>query len=158
MAEVVGIVSSGIAIAQLAASIGKVAIKLNGLWGEVQDVPDTIQYIMNHLKILGEIVKEMETTGNNTSSPHGGVNNQPHQLQYPSPLAIPHCQLACKDLENLVRDLSVDIESSRRRKRLMGKVAVVLKKDTLAKYELRLRDAVQLLALAHQIYTTYVQL
>lgn len=155
MAEVIGIVSSGIAIAQLAGSVGAVAIKLNGLWQEIKDVPETIQYIMNHLSILGTIVNEMETIGNSNSL-HDSAAGQPHRPS-PSPLAIQQCQMACKDLENIVRDLSVDIESSRKRKRLMGKVAVVLKKDTLAKYEMRLQNAFQLLSLAHQVYTTWVK-
>ncbi|KAK3396272.1 hypothetical protein B0T20DRAFT_417303 [Sordaria brevicollis] len=64
--------------------------------------------------------------------------------------------MACKDLENLIQDLSVDIESSRKRKRLMAKDAMVLKKDTLAKYEMRLQNAVQLSTFALQGYTTYV--
>ena len=152
MAEVIGLVSSGIAIAQLAGSVGAVAIKLNGLWQEVKDVPETIQYMTNHLSKLDTIVNEMGTS-RNSNSPHDSAAGQPHHPS-PSPLALQHCQMACQNLESLVRDLSVDIASSRKRKRLMGKVAVVLKKDTLAKYELRLQNAVQLLSLAYQVYTT----
>ncbi|KAK3951214.1 hypothetical protein QBC32DRAFT_168094 [Pseudoneurospora amorphoporcata] len=103
---------------------------------------------MNQLNILGEVVNQIETI----DFPHNG--DQPHHRPSPNPLAIQHCKRVCKELENPVRDLAVDIESSRKRKRLMGKVAVVLKKDTLAKYEMRLQNAVQLLTLAHQAYTT----
>ena len=151
MAEVVGIISSGIAMAQLAGTIGAAAMKLNGLWQEVKDVPETIQYMMGRLEAVSDVVNEIEAIGD-SNLPHDSV---PSHLPRPSPspLAIQRCEMARKDLENLVRDLSVDIESSRKRKRLMGKVAVVLKKDTLAKYEMRLQHAVQLLAIAHQVYT-----
>lgn len=142
--------SSGIAIAQLAGTVGAIAIKLNGLWQEVKDVPETIQCIMGRLKAVGDIVNEIETTGD-SNFPYDSLAGQTLR-PYPSPLAIQQCQMARKDLENLVRDLSVDIESSRKRKRLVGKVAVVLKKDTLAKYEMRLQHTVQLLAFAHQLY------
>ncbi|KAK0624770.1 hypothetical protein B0T17DRAFT_252429 [Bombardia bombarda] len=56
------------------------------------------------------------------------------------------------DLEELVQDLAADIETSRRRKRLTAKMVVVLKKDTLEKYEIRLQRTAQILGLAHQIH------
>ncbi|KAK3393463.1 hypothetical protein B0H63DRAFT_458270 [Podospora didyma] len=147
MAEVLGLVASGIAVSLAADTVGGVVTSLRKLWCEVKDVPETIKDMMENLEGLGLIVTGMENElGISSSHPNSAVSNmQSH--------AIHRCRKAHKDLSGLAQDLSSDIMSSQRRKKLVARTSVVLKKDTLTKYERRLQQDVQLLSLALQIHT-----
>lgn len=61
MAEILSVVASGIAVSQAAQTVGMVIISLSRLWGEVNDVPETIQNIMNELELHGKLASAIET-------------------------------------------------------------------------------------------------
>jgi hypothetical protein len=146
MAEVLGVVASGIAVVQAAQSLGAAAISLSRLWREVKDVPNTIQDLIEELEVSGQVVSVIESelgTPESSSSP----------LTSLLCLTIERCRQAHKNLEGLVNDLRADIASSRRRKKLLASVKVVLKKDMLESYERRLRRALRFLDSAVQLHT-----
>jgi hypothetical protein len=150
MAEVLGVVASGIAISQAAQTVGGAVFSLSRLWKEVKDVPDTIQHILEELELAGRIVATIEAelmasvSGTSTWPSGDGLSS----IQY---LAIQRCRQVHKDLSDLVDDLAADIASSRRRKRAKAKVRVVLKKEALESYEKRLQKALRFVDSAVQI-------
>jgi hypothetical protein len=146
MAEVLGVVASGIAVTQAAQSLGVAAMSLSRLWREVKDVPNTIQDMVKELefagKVVGVIEAELETPESSLTSLTSLQNE-----------AIERCRQAHKSLGDLVDDLGADIASSRRRKKLLASVKVVLKKDSLEAYERRLQRALRFLDSAVQLHT-----
>ncbi|KAL2197896.1 hypothetical protein P885DRAFT_76604 [Corynascus similis CBS 632.67] len=158
MAEVLGVVASGIAVVQAAQSLGKLVVSLSRLWGEVRDVPETIQQILEDLEIAGDLVGVVESEFNEKLAAglqapvdlsSGGSSVSLTKLQR---LTVERCRQAHKQLGDIIEDLRADIASSRRRKRLASKVKVALKKDALNLYERRLHKTLRFLEVALQMH------
>ncbi len=150
MAEVLGVVASGIAVVQAVQTVGQVVSSLTQLWKEVKDAPETIQNILDELEVAGELATaiqaELQSPLSTWPNDAGGT-----PLTSLECLALHRCRQVYKTLEDLVNDLAADIASSRRRKRLMAKTRVVLKKETLTNYEKRLQKALFFLNAALQL-------
>jgi hypothetical protein len=138
MAEILGVVASGIAVTQGAQTLGAIVLSLSRLWRDVRDVPNTIRYMLEELEDAGTVIAIIETeweSPGSTTTPLTSLHC----------LTIQRCRQAHKDLGDLVEDLRADIASSRRRKKLVASVKVALKKDTLEAYERRLQRALRFL-------------
>ncbi|KAK4249392.1 hypothetical protein C7999DRAFT_12780 [Corynascus novoguineensis] len=158
MAEVLGVVASGIAVVQAAQSLGKLVVSLSRLWGEVRDVPETIRQILEDLEIAGDLIGVVESEFDEELAAglqapvdlsSGGSSVPLTKLQR---LTVERCREAHKQLGEIIEDLRADIASSRRRKRLASKAKVVLKKDALNLYERRLHKTLRFLEVALQMY------
>jgi hypothetical protein len=149
MAEVLGVVASGIAVTQAAQSLGVIVLSLSRLWREVRDVPETIRQVLEDIEITGHLVGVIEAEFEEALSTSAVPSTPLTKLQC---LIIQRCRQAHKDLGDLVEDLRADIASSRKRKRLSARVQVVLKKDTLEAYERRLQKALRFLGFAVQMH------
>ena len=146
MAEVLAVVASGIAVAQAAQSLGDIAVSLSRLWRDVKDVPNTIRDLVEELEVAGQLFSIIE------SELEPAPESSPTPLTSLQCLTIERCRQAHKDLGALVDDLRADIASSRRRKKLVASVKVVLKRDTLEAYERRLQRALRFLDSAVQLH------
>jgi hypothetical protein len=60
MAEVLGIISSGVAIGKATAAIPNSLIKLNELWNEFRDVPEDLVFLVRQIEILHLLFEENE--------------------------------------------------------------------------------------------------
>ncbi len=145
MAEVLGFVASGIAVAQGAQALSQAVLSLSRLWAEVRDVPETIRYLVEDLELSGQVVADIERQL---------LSSSPESLSTSQRRVIERCRQAHKGLSDLVDDLAADIASSRKRKKLLARVKVLLKKDALEKYEKRLQRAWSLLSFAVQLHAT----
>lgn len=153
MAEVLGLVASGISVAQIAGSIITTSLKLKALLDEVKDAPESLRNMLDHIELLAPILCET-TTGRDESAttnlaPLPATSHPQQAIQK----AFTACQAAGEQLEILARTLMSQIDAARggvRRKRAV--VKVVLKKGTLAQYETRLQKSIQLLTLAQSTY------
>lgn len=146
MAEILAVVASGIAVAQAAQSLGEIAVSLSRLWRDIKDVPNTIRDLVEELEVAGKVFSVIESE---LEPPPESGSTPLTSLQC---LTIERCRQAHKDLGALVDDLRADIASSRRRKKLLASVKVVLKKDTLEAYERRLQRALRFLDSAVQLH------
>lgn len=156
MAEILGVVASGIAAAQATQTVCGVILSLSRLWREVKDVPEAIQNILDDLELAGEVVGAIEAElafCSTITSQYGDSDGPRSPLQS---LAVQRCRQIHRDLGHLADSLSADISSSRRRKSVLAKGKVVLKKDTLEKYERRLDKALGFLNFVVQIHTYHV--
>jgi hypothetical protein len=144
MAEALGVAASGIAVAQVAMVVGKSVIALRYLWKDVKDVPQNISNLMQQIEVFDPLLGAMEQN----SSALGSV------LDYEGMMgpAMGFAHKARDKFVSLVEELSCDINMVRKRKKMIARIKVVLGQSQLAKYEARLRGAIQLLALAHQTY------
>lgn len=149
MAEILGTVSSAIAVAEVGLKVGGTLLKLRELWTEVQCVPQKIQDIMRQIDIYEPILADIERHLN--AYPMTGSDSGTSALLNASigTKTSSYCREAFNDLQDLVEDLSRQITSTQRSKRGIGKLKVLLKKDDLKRFQTRLEQAACLLQLAH---------
>ena len=129
MAEALGAVASGIAVTQLTVEIGRSIVKLKSLWDEVNEVPETVQFMIDELDLLQLTLRETEKDLDEESA----VTYVPAL----EPVAR-HCQSVGKSLSQLANDFKYQITTSRSAKRGLGKLRVALKKDVIQRHEHRL--------------------
>jgi hypothetical protein len=170
MAEVLSLVASGVAVAQATHALGKLAVSLTHLWRDVRDVPDTIRSLVEQLEMTSEMVclveAELGFPPSPPSSPTGadcaapspslllcgpGAREKEQPLDRLRYRAIERCRHAQRCMQALVDDLAAEIASSRRRRRVLAGVKVVLKKEVLEGYERRLGAALGFLNAAVQM-------
>ncbi|ETS76745.1 hypothetical protein PFICI_12132 [Pestalotiopsis fici W106-1] len=137
MAEVLGAVASGLALAEI-------ALKLKGLVNQISDAPATLEFLVNQVETYAGVLDGLELGENRD----GGI---PPSLHSSLRVAALQCQNAVDQLSLVVRDLSALSKTSSRRRK-MAAIRFVLRKDSIAQFEHRLQTAVQCLALAHQLY------
>ena len=146
MAEILGIVASGIAVAQVATTLGSAVARLKALWQEVRDVSERIADLMEQIDCLDPALWEAER--------FLSENEMPAELwtDISARRSTEYCRKALEKLTTLADDLSARINSSKSLTRKIGRFRAVLKKDTLNMLESRLESAVRLLQLAQQGY------
>jgi hypothetical protein len=120
MAELVGLVASGISIAQLAAQVGGCVIKLKGYWGQVQQAPDDIAHLLREIDSLNLILSHIQ-------------NDQSHGELVADNLCMRQSLQLCKEgadeLSDLVAELATKIEGKAGLKKKFGSVKITLKND-----------------------------
>ena len=144
MAEILGLVSGVITVAQVAGQIGVCVLRLKTLWSEVKDVPDTINALMMDLELLDPMLSEMATQ-----------LSQVQNIVQTDRLAIStleRSRQALRNLECLVNDLHQQVSSKKRLKKGIIKVKITLKKELIRTYQERLQNALQLLSLSQQTH------
>ena len=105
MAEIVGVVASGISIGTLAAQVANSLIKLKSLWNELRDAPDDIKDLINEVEILNTILLDLEDNG---GSPVIGFEQQESRVD-----CLRYCQAASNKMRLLVEDLASEMEKSK---------------------------------------------
>jgi Sec-independent protein translocase protein TatA len=142
MAEVLGVVASGITIGALAVQVGSSIKKLKTLWEEIQDAPSSINLLINEVGTLHLILCDIETNQAQNSS-----ISSTHTVN-----SLSHCRVGAERLKELVEDLSRDINSKRKAVRKFAAFKVVLEKPKIEKYQMDLERAKSSLILAQTLY------
>lgn len=147
MAEVVGLVglvASSLTLLEVADKVTSGLFRLKRLWNEVKDVPEAIGDILTRLNVLIPVVVEIDEDIKEGSALSGNSA---------ATLSLSYCQNAIDELTFVIDDLSHNIESVRGFRRNAARLKVVLKNETVSKYEKKLEWAIQLLLLAQQLHT-----
>ncbi|KAL3425325.1 hypothetical protein PVAG01_02116 [Phlyctema vagabunda] len=147
MAEAVGLVASGISIGTLAVQIAVSLKKLRSYWQDVKDAQQDVNDIVERTELLQSLLAQLDAdqSRNPVSSMLLGQGSMISCLA--------HCEKAARSLEDLVEDLSRNIDSKSKSKRLRAANRVVFNKDKLDRYERKLGNALQLLSFANQSYS-----
>ncbi|KAF3800684.1 hypothetical protein GCG54_00003583 [Colletotrichum gloeosporioides] len=147
MAEVLGVVSSAIAVAELAGKFGLSVMKLKQLWDEIQDIPEEMNRIMRQLEILKPVLAGMEADF---------VQQQRHKVYSNNATnlyaSIEYCRDAVNDLESLAEDMQARISTAKRSRRNITKLKVSFKKEDIRKYQERIGWALHLISLSQHSY------
>ncbi|KAE9380938.1 hypothetical protein N431DRAFT_325529 [Stipitochalara longipes BDJ] len=153
MAEIIGLIASGISIAQLAGQVTSSTLKLKAYWSQIQEAPADIKILVREIEclsgILGRIGEEFDTEIGD-----GGIEDAGLRI------SLELCTEGAEELRGLVVEMEgklgvardVNGEGKARWKRKVGAARVVLKKDEIKRLKQRLKSAVRLLGLAHQSY------
>lgn len=143
MAEILGTVSSALAVAEVGLKVVGTMLELKKLWEEVQEVPETIRHLMTELQILEPLLEDIGSQDTQISHIQSETSTR---------LSSSYCQAALAELRILVDKLSQDINSKKRRAKYVGRVKVVLAKGDITKAEARLSRAVALLQSSQMNY------
>lgn len=147
MAEVLGLIASGINIAQIAGEIIAAGLKIKKLLDEVDEAPETLTTLLEQIDTLAPILCCISI--DETTTPVSA------QLRRAFQNAVSACDQVANRMEFLARDLAAKIESSRGMRRRMNMTKVALKKSLLHRHETHLHAAIQYLSLAQQTYILY---
>lgn len=154
MAEILGAVASGFAVAEVGLKVGGTVWKLKKLWEEVHEVPATIQDLMRQIEIMDPILCDHESALGNQSI--ALPTQLPTRNTAPAMLSAAYCREALNDLRRLVEDLDVAIESEKKSRRNFARMRVVLKKDTIRGFQDRLERAMRLFQSTQLSYLAWV--
>ena len=151
MAEVVGIVASGIGIGTLAAQIAGKIIKLKSCWDQIKDAPEDIRDLVEELEVLNHTLIQIE------DGQHQYLKSR--HIAYPAftSASLRHCKQAATRLNELIDSLSEDIEHKSKVKQKWASAKVALKKEKIDKYRAKLERTITLLFLSRQEYQRSVQ-
>lgn len=150
MAEVLGVVASGIAVTQITAQVTKSIIKLKEYWDQVQEAPAEIKYLLREIDSLHLILSHIQDDQAKQTRSSISVDN----------LCIHHSFKLCKEgadeLRGLADELAEKVDGKKGWRKKVGSVKVVLKKEDIKKLKKRMKHAIQLLQLSYQWHTKYV--
>ena len=136
MADALAVVASGVGVASFALQVVDCAAKLRRLWADIKDAPEDVINLIDEIQTLSQVLDAI----NVTHKP--AVGNAMFDQCYV------FCEHSVRNLESVARDL----EKLVRRKRPVGVLRVVLKKDIIAKHRSQLERAKTSLLLAQQTY------
>ena len=139
MADIVGIVASGISIGTLAMQIVGCIQQILDLWSTINDAPENIQSLLEEIELLGNFLTEIDDE--ETGQPQTVVK------------IIKYCQDAADCIDQVTKDLAEGFTSTNSRRRHWIAVKAVLKEKKLTRCFMRLERAKSLLNLAFQYYT-----
>ena len=149
MAEVLGVLASGVAVTQLATAIVSGAQKLRRIWCELRDAPQDILQIVEELEILGQFLVFLQESLNSSPTDSGPKSNIERTIELSSN--------AARDLDDIVSKLYIepDVDVGKRQK-LKLRVQTLLHKGEIDKIRERLRGDARYLNLAINCYTMSV--
>lgn len=146
MAEILGIVASGVALVEVAAKIGSQVLTLKQLWEEIKDAPHTIRSLIDDIYLLHPVLREIETYfGSPNSDPMGQNNDTGKQV-------MKCCRSALDELISSKNELSFELNHAKHFKRGVIKATLALKRDVWVQHEKRLQRVVWMLGLVQQYY------
>ncbi|CZR68075.1 uncharacterized protein PAC_17974 [Phialocephala subalpina] len=149
MAELVGIIASGISIGNLVAQIGSSIATLKSYWDEIKDAPEEVNSLLEDIEDLHIILDDIKDDQNrNPVSPLllGSTSMA---------ICLTHCRRAADQLKELVDELGADINAPGRFSRKHTALKVVLKRKKVERYKNKVERAVRLLNLSLLSYTSW---
>lgn len=148
MAEVLGVVASGIALGQLADQIIQSIRRLNEFWQSVKDAPRDLKNTFEELEILGETLLELQNGL--------GPGNKGIELQgAAASRCLQYCSEIANELKNTVLELQQGLHG-KRAGRHWAAIKVAFRKGALLELQKRLDRAKSMLMLAINCYSLYV--
>jgi predicted trehalose synthase len=147
MAEVLAVVASGIAVAQLADRIVQSIRKIHDFWKSIQDAPQELNDALEELEILGETLMELHTLLSKRDKPELPGNAAAKCLSYSKRVA--------DNLETILVSLRQGLDGKRGPRRWAA-MKVAFQRRTLQEFQQRLDRAKSMLNLAINCYSLYV--
>jgi hypothetical protein len=142
MAELLGVVASGISVVQIAGQLGGCIQGLREFSRTMRDVPEDLQRTLQELQILSEVFSQMESLSNGD-----GEMARAGLLQ----ISLMNCQAAATSLEKLTSNYNKSLSGSSKG-RSLHILRATLKKPAMKELKDRLEAAKSLLHLAMTCY------
>jgi hypothetical protein len=149
MAEVLGVIASGVSIGSLVGQIASSVMKLKSYMDLVRDAPEDIR-ILVEIEDLQLLISDIED--DRARNPYTDLLLESGSASR----CLAHCRRGVERLRNVVDAMAADFSSMKPMKRNWVAASVVWKRDKVEKYKAELASAVRLLTLSHQIYTRWI--
>ena len=146
MAELVGLIASGVSLGALAGQIASSLVKLKSYLDQVRDAPEDIHILLDEIEDLHFLLSDIEDDQSRNSHSAMLLDNSSVSR------CLDHCRRGAERLRRVVDDMAVDFECHIPMKRRWTAAKIIWKRDRVEKYKAELASAVRLLALSHQIY------
>ena len=151
MAEVIGVVASGISIAGLVVQIAQSVMKLKSYWNDFKEAPEEIRSMVEEIESVYLLLCDIEE--DQRRNPISKIVLDTTSTSR----CLDHCRRGADSLKRIVDELNVEIDAPNLLRRKWASVMVVMKRDKMAKYKSRVEKAIQVLTLSHQCYLRYVR-
>jgi hypothetical protein len=147
IAEVIGLVASGISIVQIAGQAAGSIIKIKGFWDQVKAAPDDINHLLREVDSFSLILQHIrdDLTRNVLPEPIFDKDCVRQSLEL--------CRGGAVELEGFANDLAQALDGKSGLRRKISSVKMVLKQDDVKRLKRRLKNAIRLLSLAYQCHT-----
>lgn len=149
MAELVGVIASGVSIGTLAAQIGSSIATLKGYLDEVNEAPEAISSLLEDIEDLYSILADIEDDQGRNPFSSLILDN------ISTSKCLIHCRSAAERLKELVDEVGADIDAPCRFKKNRAALKIVLKGKKIQRYKDKLERTVRLLNLSQQCYTRF---
>lgn len=147
MAEVLGLVASGVSIGALAGQIASNIVKLKSYLDQIRDAPEDVAILIHEIEDVHSLLSDIED--DQSRNPYLTMlldNNSASRC-------LEFCKRGVERLQILVDDIAVDFEHLKPIKKTWKAAKIVWKRDRVEKYRADLASAVRLITLSQQIYT-----
>lgn len=141
MAEVLGIVASGISVAQMAGQLLTCIEQLRTFCRALRNIPEELRGVLNEIEILGDVFYHL-----------GVLDSTPSQPGYSALRAsLAHCQAAALKLQAVTMKSSSPLKADK--KRAWNAIKAVLRREEAKELKCQLEAAKSLLSLALTCYS-----
>ena len=147
MAEVVGVIVSGISIDTLAAQISSSIAGLKEYLDELDEAPEAITSLLEDIENLHFILADIEDDQNRNPFSSLILDNSSTSK------CLIHCRAAAERLKKLVDEVGANINASSKLKKNQAALEILLKEKKIQRYKDSLERTVKLLTLSQQCYT-----
>ena len=144
MAEVLGVVASGISVGSLAIQIIGSVQQMLDLWSTIKGAPEKLRYLLEELKIVGKILSELDRDSNEQMLTTQNASVMADAVQY--------CREAMAGVDQALQDLTVGMTSIKGRTRHWAAIKAAMKGKALEESIARLERAKSSLNLARHCY------
>lgn len=152
MAELIGLISSSIALVELAGKLSACILTLKTLLTEIKEVSRNLSTLLREIEILELIVVTMGRELND--------NNKNKLVDWNDSiilLSLEYAEKALDDLNSVLGDLGEEINTSKKLTKYKATIRAIMKKDVLDRCRARLQSAAHLLSLSQQWYIMLVR-
>ena len=149
MAELLGVVASGISIVTIAAQISSSVIKLKSYYDELNEAPEEIRSLIERVEILSMLLTQIRDDQGGNSLPSGTLDASSASR------CLENCLTGADRLKELVDDLGAEVALSKGLKKKWIGFKVLLRKTKIDKFKNRLEGAIVLLNLSYQCYMRF---
>ncbi|KAL2071721.1 hypothetical protein VTL71DRAFT_12956 [Oculimacula yallundae] len=147
MAEVLGVVASGIAVGQLAGLVTKSIFKLKDYWNQVHEASDDVKHLLREIDSLHLILCHIQEDQAKRS------NGESHADNVCLRQSLELCREGAEELRETADELAKKVDGKKGWKKKVGSVKVVLKKEDVKKLKKRMKNSIRLLSLSYQLHT-----
>ena len=147
MAEVIGLVASGISIAQIASQVASSILKIKDFWDRVKAAPDDINHLLLEVDSFSLILKHIQDDLTRDALPELLFNNDGIRQ------SLELCRSGAAELEELANELAGKLDAKSGLRMKIGSIRAVLKRDNIKRLKRKLKNAIRLLSLAYQCHT-----
>lgn len=140
--------ASVIAFVQAASAIVKCIVKAKQLWDHLKDIPRELSELIEDVEAFEACFRDIEAQFKDPRIPTSAWDDTTAQR------SLHHCKRALKILEDLVNDLSTQIEARKGFKKKVVLVKAHMKQELLTRYQKRLERCIQYLNMSAYSYQT----